>query len=86
MGDLGRVALREAYVLAIDENVDVTADVALIIEHALPDAGIFAAQHLDRLDDRHAQIERQADLDDFLVARPFAQRRWQMKTHRSLRR
>jgi len=36
------VALREADVLAVDEYVDVAAEVALVVEYALPDSRIVA--------------------------------------------
>jgi hypothetical protein len=79
---LGCATIREADVLAVDEYVDVTADIVLLVEHALPNTRIIAAEHHDRLADCHAHVEWQAYLDDFVVAGPSTERRWNMKTHR----
>src|SRR3984957_6325716 len=81
MRNLGQAALCEAHVLAVDEYVDVPADIVLIVEHALADCGIVAAQGHERFADRHPHLGRQPHLDNLVVAGKSTERRWQVKKH-----
>src|SRR5579862_8371683 len=80
--NLGQAALRKTHVLAVDEYVDVAADIVLIVEHPLPDSRIVAPEHQERLAHRHWQVDRNLHLDYFFVAGKSSDRRWQMEQHR----
>src|ERR1700722_9038731 len=80
--NLGQTALCEAHVLAVDEYVNVAADVVLIVEHTLADCGIVAAQGHECLADRHPHVGRQPHLDNLSVAGKSTERGWQVKEHR----
>lgn len=72
--DLRLEAAKEARVLAVDEDVHVTAQMPLLVEHTVADPGMLARESIDHFGGGHPQVDRKRQLDYVAAAGPFAKR------------